>query len=85
MKRSLTVIQVWALMDKGIKVYCGSDAYQVVVETVHHNEQSSAGMYQRNHFTHRNNQVLSVRCMSNWFGSIMHPTDLGNLYLKIED
>ena len=77
-KHYKTLEQVWADIDSGKTIHCGSDAYAITIEPVatkwrllHHVELP---------FSTRGEKCLRVTCTSNYFGSLLTPNDLGNLY-----
>lgn len=69
--------QVWQAIDKGETIHAGNSSYKVYVEPA-----IKDNSYQRNHFSYRNGEVLTVRCISNYFGSIIDQRDLSSLFVK---
>ena len=70
--------EVWAAVESGTMVYASNKSYAVVVEQVIGSERTVA--YQSKHFSYRNGKVLCTRCIENWFGSLMHESELGSLF-----
>lgn len=71
----MTIDKVWELLSQGKPVYWSNNSYKIYIESaIPENE------YQQNHFSFKDGKVLSVRCISNHFGSILNESDLGNLF-----
>jgi hypothetical protein len=68
---------MWKLLDEGKTIHWVNSLYEVRIEDV--NESVDI---QRDHFTRRNNKLLSIRCISNGFGSIMFESEVNKLYVK---
>ena len=71
---------VWALIQNGTTVYCSNKSYKVYVEenigcADHVN--SAARQYST-----KNGNLLSVRCIANYFGSIIRENDLSELFTE---
>lgn len=75
-----TISQVWEIIDQGKTIYWSGDAYEVVVQPDHQPERTQS--HEPRRLIERNGELLEVRCMSNWFGSILHESELGSLYTK---
>ena len=75
-----TVEQVWDLIDQGKTVYWNSEAYKVYVE---YNPQSSPyhNSEARRPVT-KDESMLTVRCISNYFGSVLNLNELSQLFTK---
>lgn len=73
----MNIEQVWSELDKGNDVFWGHDGYKVYVSHV-----LNGSEYQLKHFSRRGTQILSVRCIANYFGSIMDESDLSKLFIK---
>lgn len=77
MTKYKTAKQVWAALDRGQIVNWHHAGYKV------YREKARAGCeYQNKHWTYREGYVLSVRCIENYFGSLMDPSDIRNLFSK---
>lgn len=73
----MTIEQVWKAVEEGKTVtFKDNSSYKVYVEPAQRE-------YHLNHFTFKNDKVLSIRCISNYFGSIMDEKELKDL--KIEE
>ena len=77
----MTIEQVWKALDEGKTVYWKNEGYKVFIEDISR-PGSDAGKFQIAHFSHRNGKMLAVRYISNYFGSIIHESDLSNLFVK---
>lgn len=75
-----TIADVWAAIDSGETVYCGSESYRVYVESDLTPEITEK--HEGRRFSARNGRLLSVRCVSNYFGSIIYPQDLTELFTR---
>lgn len=75
-----TIDEVWSAIDAGKTVYWGSDAYQLTLEPVKRDWREKNGF--KIPFSTRGETCLRVTCMSNWFGSLLEPSELGKLYIK---
>lgn len=73
--------QVWAAIDAGQTVYWASDAYQLTIENCFPEEYRQR-MGWAHPFSKRGDKCLRVTCMRNWFGSLLHESELGALYTK---
>lgn len=78
-KQFKTIQDVWTAIDQGRTVYWSNKSYKVFVET--DNEPERTQEYSPRLLVERNGQLLSVRCISNYFGSILHESDLGSLFV----
>jgi hypothetical protein len=74
-----TIQQVWELLDKGETVYWKNTSYKVYISPQIENNE-----YQTNNFSNRNGMILSIRCISNYFGSIIEEKELPTLFTKKE-
>lgn len=70
-----TIDQVWDALKEGKTVNWKNSSYKVYIEAA-----IPDNSFQRNHFSFNKGCVLSVRCVSNHFGSIIDKTDLKDLY-----
>lgn len=75
MKKYETIEQVWSDIDSGKTIFWSNELYKVIPETI-----IKDNSFQENHFTRKGNTLLSVRCIENYFGSVMDKTDLRGLY-----
>lgn len=75
-----TIEQVWQALDQGLTVCWSSDAYELTIE------ETRLEWRQRNGFeipfSNRGEKCLRVTCVSNWFGSLLLPSELPKLYIK---
>lgn len=63
-------------LDLGVYVYWVNSAYQAIYEADHRPDWKRYSSDGKN--------VISIRCMSNWFGSIIEQNEVTKCY-KIED
>jgi hypothetical protein len=79
-----TVEQVWKAIDEGKTIYWGNTAYKVYVEENIGNEdqKNCAPRAFSRRIDSKGDNVLSVRCIENYFGSVISPNCLGSLFLK---
>ena len=75
MKRYKNITEVWKDMDAGINIYWGNHGYKVMVS-----EMLDGNEYQASHFTRRGNQLLSIRCIENYFGGLMQENEISKLF-----
>lgn len=78
-----SVNDVWLAIDRGQTVYCHNKSYKVYVESNIGNDETRKTPSRM--FSDRNGQLLSVRCISNYFGSVISESDLNNLFIESED
>jgi hypothetical protein len=71
-----TISEVWAAIDSGKPVYWGNKGYRVL-PVDHDNENSPT-------FTLKNGKLLRVTFTANWFGSLLQPSELGQLFTEEE-
>lgn len=72
-----TIEQVWKALESSKIVYWSNQGYKVYIsEALQDND------YQRNHFSFKNGKVLSVRCIDNYFGSLINESDLSTLFVE---
>lgn len=69
-----TIQEVWQAIMNGKPVYWHHEGYRITLV-------DARGDYQEKHFTYRNGFVLRVTCTSNWFGSLLEESELGNLFV----
>lgn len=77
MKNYNNITEIWDAIDKGSEVFWGNDSYHITVEDCYPDNE-----YQKNHFTNRHGKVLRVTCISNYFGSLLTPDEIPNLFSK---
>lgn len=71
------VESLWNALDAGKTVHWGNDSYKIYIS-----DAIPGNAFQESHFTYREGKVLSARCISNYFGSLLHESDVGSLYIK---
>jgi hypothetical protein len=74
------VDQVWEAINQGETVYWKNKAYKIYVE-----ENSKNGFFyssEARQFSTRNEQMLSVRCIENYFGSVLSPNEISELFVE---
>ena len=74
--QDMTLNQVWDAVDQGLTIYWGNRAYAVYVE-------KADGEYQKNHFTNRNGKVLGIRYIETYWGGLMCPEEMSELFLEV--
>lgn len=79
-KQFKSIDEVWSALDAGQTVYWGNESYKVYIEPDYLPQVTA--VHKGRKFSARNGQLLSVRCISNYFGSIITPQCLGNLFTK---
>jgi hypothetical protein len=72
--------QVWTLVDQGVDVYWSSKSYKVYVEVDVMPDRTL--IHAGRSFASRDGRILSVRCIDNYFGSIISPSDLSKLFTE---
>ena len=72
--RLATVKAIWEKIGAGETVYWGSKAYKITVEP-------ATGDYQASHHTNKDNQVLRVTCISNYFGSLLVEAEIEDCFV----
>lgn len=77
---AFTIAQVWEMIEAGKKVYWGNTGYEVVAEDVFGSDYVVE--FQIKHHTFKHGKVLSIRCMSNWFGGLMAESEMGDLFIQ---
>ena len=65
--------QVWEAIEKGQNVYWHHKGYKVTLELANDLTDS---------FSVKGKHCLRVTCLSNWFGSIIVPSDLPDLFVE---
>lgn len=70
----MTIQEIWQAIDEGKKVFWHHDGYQVLVEKATLNE------FNKNSF--RDGKVLCIRYLENWFGGIIHDSELKDCFIK---
>ena len=81
MSKFTTIEHVWSAIDQGRTVYWTNTSYKIYIEEIY-NERVSE--YQKSHHTHRDGKCLSVRCISNYFGSLLSESEIKNLFTTEE-
>jgi hypothetical protein len=75
-----TVKDVWNAVKAGKAVYWKNTAYKVFVEPNLMPERTKELAFRQ--FAELDGSILAVRCIENYFGSILYETELGNLFTK---
>lgn len=78
MQQFKTVDEVHRALDEGKTVYAHNTAYKVYRNADILPERTK--MSAPRQYSLRNNTILEVRCIENYFGSIMEPSDLHTLF-----
>lgn len=74
-----TIQDVWAAVDAGLTVYWTSTSNKVfVVDNVGDEKQKNVPCRL---YSARNGKILDVRCISNYFGSVISPEFLSGLFV----
>ena len=71
------ISKLWAALDAGETVYWSNTSYKIYIS-----DAIPGNAFQESHFTYRNGKVLSARCISNYFGSLLNESDMGSLFTK---
>lgn len=72
--------QVWEAIQQGKTVYWSSKAYALTVEPVNREWRQRCGF--EIPFSARGESCLRVTCISNYFGSLLEPHELGKLFVE---
>ena len=80
MNKFTTITQVWEALDKGQTVFWANKAYKVFVEP-NLGSPETVNCDARK-FSRRGAQILSARCISNHFGSVLQESDLSSLFVE---
>jgi hypothetical protein len=75
-----SVSEVWDAIDAGKTVYWSSKAYKVFVEPDLMPERTKELDFRQ--YAERNGSILAVRYIENYFGSIISPYYIGNLFTE---
>ncbi len=76
-KKYNDISEVWKDFSMGRTIYWKSKAYKLYASTADCD-------YQNNHFTNKDGQVLSIRCIENYFGGLMDIMAMDSLYFEID-
>lgn len=74
-----TVKAVWKALDAGHTVYWTNRAYKIFVETNDGDAETRRAPCRM--FSARGNKILCVRCIENYFGSVLDSSELGQLFI----
>lgn len=78
--RFKTVDDIWNAIDKGKTIFWCNENYKVFVEdNIGSAETTECDVRQ---YSARNGKMLSIRCISNYFGSVISKGDLPKLFVK---
>lgn len=69
-----TIQDVWNAIEDGKEIFWHHEGYKVIVEEPNNPNYKPENI--------RRGKVLTVRCLDNWFGSLLSEYDLPNLYIK---
>lgn len=72
-----SVDEIHELIKRGETVYWENDSYKFYREPVN-------CAYQASHFSTREGYVLSIRCISNYFGGVADATELSGAWVLTE-
>lgn len=75
-KKYNDISEIWKDFSMGRTIYWKSKAYKLYASTANCD-------YQNDHFTNKDGQVLSIRCIENYFGGLMDIMEMDSLYLEI--
>lgn len=75
-----SIDEVWKAIDAGQTVYWMNDSYQLTIEDSNLDWRQGHGFAAP--FSNRNDKCLRITCISNWFGSLLDRSELGQLYTK---
>jgi len=76
----MNIGQIWAALDKGLVVNYGNTSYKIYIEKVCTTSGSTRD-YQSVHFSVRNGELLSIRCISNYFGGLINESQLAECFI----
>jgi hypothetical protein len=77
-----TVEQIHGALDQGLTVYWTNTAYKVyrTADAMPH----ITAKHEGRQFSLRNGMLLEVRCIENYFGGILNPSDVSALFVQSE-
>jgi len=76
----MNIGQIWAALDKGLVVNYGNTSYKIYIEKVCTTSGSTRD-YQSVHFSVRNGELLSIRCISNYFDGLINESQLAECFI----
>lgn len=71
----MTIQELWEKIERGETVFWANEGYKVYTE-------EAFCEHQKQHFSHKNGKVLSVRFIENYFGGLIHESELTELFTK---
>ena len=72
MKRYSNIQEVWSDLDQGTEIFWTHEGYKVY----------QTPSYDKNHFSVKNGQILSVRYIETYWGSLIVESDIEKLFSK---
>lgn len=72
--------QVWQALEEGKTVYWTNKSYKITIEPLNREWRESNGF--EIPFSAKGEQCLRVTCISNWFGSLLDPSELNSLFVE---
>lgn len=78
-----TIEQVWDAIDRGETVYWSNKSYALTIEDSELAWRKKQGF--KIPFSNRNGKCLRVTCTSNYFGSLLEPKELSNLFTETKE
>lgn len=82
MNQFKNVEDVWTAIDQGKTIYCSNKSYKIFIEPNIGSEENIK--CEARMFSSRDGFMLSVRCIENYFGSVLHKSDLFHLFTDDE-
>ena len=73
-----TIQDVWAALDQNETIYWHNKSYKVFIEQDLSPDRTVS--YKPRQLIERNGQLLTIRCIKNYFGSILHESELSSLF-----
>ena len=73
----MNIDRIWELLNKNVDVFWSNDNYKIYRSTLLRDNE-----FQANHFSTRNGEILSIRCISNYFGEVIDEKELDSLFIK---
>jgi hypothetical protein len=65
--------EVWTAIDQGETIFWSNESYKIFIED---------SRPENPEFSKRGPKLLSVRCIENYFGSVLHESEISQLFTK---
>ena len=75
-----TIQDVWAALDQNETIYWHNKSYKVFIEQDLSPDITAS--YGPRYRISRNGQLLTIRCIENYFGSILHENEISSLFTE---